>query len=61
MLDRQPAREEQSMHSWTTRDSTNAEYDPLNMVDALLRANPDAFGELRPSALEQEDVRGVSG
>ena len=38
-----------SVNSLSTRESTNADYDPLNMVDALLRANPDAFGDLRPA------------
>lgn len=42
------------MNSLSTRESTNAEYDPFNMVDALLRANPDAFGDMR---VEEEQKR----
>ena len=50
-----------SVNSLSTRESTNADYDPLNMVDALLRANPDAFGDLRPTEDERHRVSETSG
>lgn len=39
---------DQSVKSISTRASTSADYDPLNMVDALFRVNPDLFGAMVP-------------